>query len=117
MPRRSLTSDEQALWTALTRSIRPLRPGARVSAIPTVPVPAKEKTGLTVPSARTVAAAQPRTPAATLDSGWERRIRSGNLTPDMTIDLHGHSLSPAHAPLNQAQHGSAASRERVWQSS
>lgn len=102
MPRRSLTSDEQALWTALTRSIRPLRPGARVSAIPTVPVAAKEKTGLTVPSARTVATAPPRTPAATLDSGWERRIRSGNLTPDMTIDLHGHSLSAAHARLNQA---------------
>ena len=37
-----------------------------------------------------------------LDSGWERRIRNGNLVPDMSIDLHGHSLAAAHALLNQA---------------
>lgn len=42
----------------------------------------------------------PRTPAAVLDSGWERRIRSGTLVPDMSVDLHGHSLAAAHARLN-----------------
>ncbi|AJR24592.1 Smr/MutS family protein [Sphingobium sp. YBL2] len=102
MPRRGLTSDEQALWTALTRSVRPLRPGARISSLPTPPTPAKDGTGLTAPSVQAVATAPAHTPAATLDSGWERRIRSGNLTPDMTIDLHGHSLSAAHSRLNQA---------------
>ncbi len=43
-----------------------------------------------------------RAPSAVLDSGWERRIRSGNLAPDMAIDLHGHTLAAAHARLNQA---------------
>ncbi len=37
-----------------------------------------------------------------LDSGWERRIRSGAISPDMSIDLHGHTLAAAHAQLNQA---------------
>ena len=102
MARRSLSSDEQALWTALTRSVRPLRPGARPLSLPTLPVPEQDRTGLTAPSVQRVAPAPGRTPAAILDSGWERRIRNGNLAPDMTIDLHGHSLSAAHARLNQA---------------
>ena len=102
MARRSLSSDEQALWTALTRSVRPLRSGARAPALPTLSIPEQDRTGLTAPSVQRVAPAPGRTPAAILDSGWERRIRNGNLAPDMTIDLHGHSLSAAHARLNQA---------------
>ncbi|AEG47712.1 Smr protein/MutS2 [Sphingobium chlorophenolicum L-1] len=102
MGRRNLSSDEQALWTALTRSVRPLRPGARTPALPVAPVKATDVTRLTLPPVQTVAAPPLRTPAAILDSGWERRIRSGNLMPDMTIDLHGHSLAAAHARLNQA---------------
>jgi DNA-nicking Smr family endonuclease len=37
-----------------------------------------------------------------LDSSWEKRVRSGTLTPEMAIDLHGHSLSAAHTRLSQA---------------
>jgi len=102
MARRNLTSEEQALWTALTRSVRPMRPGARTPALPVVAVEATDPKGLTLPSVQTIAAAPARTPAMTLDSSWERRIRSGNLAPDMAIDLHGHSLAAAHARLNQA---------------
>ncbi|KEQ51717.1 Smr/MutS family protein [Sphingobium chlorophenolicum] len=102
MGRRNLSSEEQALWTALTRSVRPLRPGARTPVLPAVPVKATDVKGLTLPSIQAAAAAPARTPATILDSGWERRIRSGNLAPDMTIDLHGHSLAAAHARLNQA---------------
>jgi DNA-nicking Smr family endonuclease len=60
------------------------------------------KTGLTAAPSRILAAPPGRTPAAVLDSGWERRVRSGTISPDMSIDLHGHSLSAAHARLNQA---------------
>ncbi|WP_150291641.1 Smr/MutS family protein [Sphingobium estronivorans] len=102
MVRRHLSSEEQALWTALTRSVRPLRPGARTPAPPAAAVKAVGKTGLTPVPVPPVSAPPARTPAAVLDSGWERRIRSGNLAPDMAIDLHGHTLSAAHARLNQA---------------
>lgn len=113
MARRHLSSEEKALWNALARSVRPLRPAVRVSEPPILPVAALPATGLTrgpLPSAPT---APPRVPAAVLDSGWERRIRSGTLTPDMSIDLHGHSLAAAHGRLNQALSAALARDVRV----
>jgi DNA-nicking Smr family endonuclease len=113
MVRRNLSSEEQALWTALTRSIKPLRPGARTPVMPAVPVKAVPVTGLTKAPMPTVAAAPARTPAAVLDSGWERRIRNGNIAPDMAIDLHGHTLAAAHGRLNQALSAALARDVRV----
>jgi DNA-nicking Smr family endonuclease len=40
--------------------------------------------------------------AQTLDGGWDRRIRTGRLDPDLTIDLHGHNLASAHTHLARA---------------
>jgi DNA-nicking Smr family endonuclease len=37
-----------------------------------------------------------------LDRGWEKRIRSGQLQPERSIDLHGHTLAAAHVVLDQA---------------
>jgi len=112
MARRRLSNDEQALWTALARTVRPLRPTARAVIAPATPsmeelidlpvVKGSGKTRLTPPPSRMIVAPPVRTPAAVLDSGWERRIRSGTISPDMSIDLHGHTLSMAHARLNQA---------------
>jgi DNA-nicking Smr family endonuclease len=39
---------------------------------------------------------------ATLDSGWEKRFRSGSVQPERSIDLHGHSVAAAHAVLDTA---------------
>lgn len=102
MVRRRLTNEEEALWDALTRSVRPLRPGQRrpVATAPTATLPTQ--TRLTAQPQKAVPAKPVAAPAPMLDSSWERRIRSGNLSPDMSIDLHGHSLSAAHARLNQA---------------
>lgn len=111
MTRRWLTPDEQALWTALARTVRPIRrpprPAPPVVATPIAPPPPAK------PMARVRKASLPppppaslpppvRTPAAVLDTGWERRIRNGAIVPDMSIDLHGHTLSAAHARLGQA---------------
>ncbi|MES2175903.1 MAG: Smr/MutS family protein [Pseudomonadota bacterium] len=109
MARRRLSSEEEALWSALARTVRPIRPSARPVASPTnapLPIEPPVKTRLTPTPVRTPkppAVAPPaRTPAAVLDTGWERRIRSGSISPDTSIDLHGHTLSAAHAYLNQA---------------
>ncbi len=48
-----------------------------------------------------------------LDNSWERRIRGGTISPDMSIDLHGHSLSAAHARLNQAIANALANNARI----
>src|SRR3546814_5053842 len=39
---------------------------------------------------------------AVLDSSWERRIKRGVLRPEISIDLHGHSLALAHKRFDQA---------------
>lgn len=48
-----------------------------------------------------------------LDGSWERQIRQGRLAPDIAIDLHGHSLSAAHARLDQALASARAQGMRV----
>ena len=37
-----------------------------------------------------------------LDGSWEKRLRRGVIAPDMSIDLHEHSLAQAHARLVSA---------------
>lgn len=127
MARRHLSSDEQAIWKALTHSVRPLRPvpaPAKVSGAP-MTHPAERKV-MPAPS-RPVGAAPTRTavpvpiptpapvpgPVPVLDNSWERRVRGGTLTPDMTIDLHGHSLSSAHVRLNHALSAALAHDQRI----
>src|SRR3546814_10411771 len=39
---------------------------------------------------------------AVLDSSWERLIKRGVLRPEISIDLHGHSLALAHQRFDQA---------------
>ena len=102
MARRQLSFEERALWSALTRSVRALRPAAREPAPLAAPIRLPTPKGLTTAPDRPGPAPPARTPAAMLDSSWERRIRSGTLSPDMSVDLHGHSLAAAHLRLNQA---------------
>lgn len=116
MARRRLSAEEEALWTALTRSVRPLRPGARLSKIaeasqgePIADLPHR----LTIAPQSTFVAPPARTPAPVLDSSWERRIRGGTISPDMSIDLHGHTLAAAHARLDQAIAAALARDARV----
>ncbi|MGE4321563.1 MAG: Smr/MutS family protein [Sphingobium sp.] len=112
MGNRRLSPDEQALWVALTQSVRPIRRGGanHGAQTPATTGPVDIVSGdaasngkrAMAAAARILVQAPPRTPAAILDSGWERRIRAGTLSPDMAIDLHGHSLAAAHGRLNQA---------------
>ena len=42
-----------------------------------------------------------------LDSHWDRRMKAGRLEPDLTLDLHGHTLDTAYdrimAGIDQAR--------------
>lgn len=113
MTRRHLSSEEQALWNALARSVRPLRPGPRPAELPTLPVERSSPSGLMSVPPAPAPAPPARTPNPVLDSSWERRVRSGSLVPEMSIDLHGHSLSAAHVRLNQALAAALARNVRV----
>lgn len=51
--------------------------------------------------------------SATLDGGWDRRLRQGSVTPDRVIDLHGHTLETAHFVLSAALDNASANGERI----
>lgn len=122
---RSLSPEEAALWARVTASITPLsreglakaRPDAAVR--PAIPLPAVAPPGRPpkgrVPPAREV----PTTPVrratihGNLDSHWERRLKSGNIPVDRTIDLHGHSLERAYDALDFALERAVTAGDRV----
>ena len=109
--------DGHALWQRVAETVRPLKGRGSKS-----PLPAGEREGpkpkawegegmrqtprparLPSPSHR-VAAGPSLSPKGrgiqdTLDGGWDRRLRRGVVAPDMTIDLHGHTLLSAQAEL------------------
>lgn len=117
---RGLTAGEQAAWAHLAASVKPLPgkkrpspPAKREGELPKVAGGAS----VAAPSAKPKPALKPRrAPPApppppaipgALDSHWERRMKGGRLDPDLTLDLHGHTLDTAYdrimAGLDQAR--------------
>lgn len=107
MAGRRLSADEAALWRRVLASVRPM-PGKRVSppqpltltrapAAPAAPAPvvrpvADRKLPRAKPSVRI---------GETLDGAWDRRLARGLVSPDTSIDLHGHGLASAYDVLDQ----------------
>ena len=115
---RSLSPEEAALWATVAATIRPLsrdKADAPEIEIPKLPVAS---------AVLRQAGSPPRPPqltpkrtksfhSATLDGGWDRRLRTGRIVPDRTLDLHGHSLDRAWAAIDRALERANASGERV----
>jgi len=118
---RKLSADEQQMWARVAATIRPLsRDPVTVAAV-------------AIPDVRAVAAclAKPRgqvppqraqpAPArvlrtlqsATLDGEWDKRLRSGSVRPDRTLDLHGHNLDRAWDAIDHTLEQAAAAGDRV----
>lgn len=118
MPPRRLSPEERALWVKLTRSVTPLsrsRPklaSEPVTSEKSVPLPPTPRVKGRVPPERMpLPVATPRVgPVPVLDGSWEKKIRSGQLAPDISVDLHGLNLVAAHMRLDRllgdaVQHG------------
>lgn len=122
-PPRGLSAQEAALWARVAATVTPLEParhgqggGGSIGVggpeketlpdknSPVVPaaaakaVPVKARAGSRAP-----VQAGGRGPAEEdrtgLDSHWERRLARAQVEPDLTLDLHGHTLEQAHRRL------------------
>ena len=121
MAGRRLSPEERELWQALVRTVRPLR---RAAPKP-VPVPVAEEGAPQpvvpmrvrgrVPAPRRVDPPPPPRPAPVpvLDSSWEKKIRAGRLSPDISVDLHGLTLTAAHLRLDRLLHDAVIHGWRV----
>nr|WP_209023040.1 Smr/MutS family protein [Sphingomonas kaistensis] len=113
------------MWARVTASITPLsregpaklrQPLVAVAPVPlpAVTPPARLPKGR-VPPPREITAAPVRraTIHGNLDGHWERRLKSGNIPVDRTIDLHGHSLERAYDALDVALERAVSTGDRV----
>ncbi len=107
---RGLSNEEAAAWEKLASTVEPLHPlkpvqpqPAHEAKPPAPPTPAK--TVKRPSTRRPIKAAPPSPPPAVpvqdrgLDSHWDRRLKSGTLQPELTLDLHGHNLDAAYDRL------------------
>lgn len=116
---RKLSAEEAELWAKVTATIRPLSrdprdPLAATPAVSLAPVAATPKGR--IPPPRPPQSSPVRTQShleATLDGGWDRRLRSGRVEPDRTLDLHGHSLDRAWEAIDRALERSIGAGDRV----
>ena len=99
--RRGLSQDERVLWSTVTRSIAPLREGAREPDIETEPALAERPRS----AARKAKPIEPPMPAksapplAPLSSRMRRSVARGKEAIDARLDLHGLTQAQAHAAL------------------
>lgn len=121
---RRLSAEERAVWGRVAGTVRPSA-GRKPVVIPTHPVRAEPVEALpflkgvaliedsaSTGSARTVFVSK-RATQNTLDGSWDKRLRLGQAAPDFTIDLHGETLSSAHARLNRSLAAAIRSEARI----
>jgi len=100
MPRR-LGPEERALWAKVVETVRPFHAQA-VESAPIASEPEVKKAPLKVAAAvrRPPPPAKVR-PGTTLDGSWDRRLSRGLVSPEMSLDLHGHNLATAYSLLDE----------------
>ncbi|MEW4468651.1 Smr/MutS family protein [Parasphingorhabdus sp. JC815] len=122
MADRPLTAGEKALWQKLIETVEPLDPGRvrRVKALPVAKKLPEVRGPITTetfggPPAKAIPLRQQVAvpEKAGLDGHWDRRLNKGVVQPDVTIDLHGYTLSSAHGRLDSALELSIAAGHRA----
>lgn len=133
MGSRPLSSDEAALWARVMAGVRPIRPAPPIAAavVPLAKTPAPVRataTGapralagkpvakadwLKLAPAAAVKKSPAKTPSNTLDGTWDRQLSRGLVSPDRTIDLHGHTLHSAYDLLDAALDAAIRAGERT----
>ena len=121
-PPRGLSDAEAAAWEKLAATVEPLHPNPRgrnagkgATASPAKPATSAPASPRPAPAIRRAAPTAPPAPPATgradvpraprslapghLDSHWDKRLKAGEITPDVTLDLHDHGLDAAYARL------------------
>jgi DNA-nicking Smr family endonuclease len=124
---RRLSAEERSLWGRVAGTVRPAA-GRKASSEPFIPsaveelIRAKPRTAIANPSAALGQIPRLRSGQTglahsqsqnTLDGSWDKRLRLGQAAPDFTIDLHGETLSSAHARLNRSLAAAIRSEARI----
>jgi DNA-nicking Smr family endonuclease len=122
-PPRGLSPEEADLWARVAATVKPLHAKRAVAVAlaepgPSPPPPPKRliKPNRVVPAAAVVVAkpaeARPLDRHG-LDASWERKLAKAAVSPDFTLDLHGHTLDGAHTRLDHGLQQAIAQGARL----
>lgn len=105
-----LTKHDADTWAEATKTARPLKNRPAPNPLPRVRAVVVPHDSAPFYSGK----ANARTPLnATLDATWDRKIRTGEVAPDMIIDLHGHSQTQAFQKLQRGLAKAASRHARL----
>ena len=131
---RGLSAEERDAWDKLAATVTPLNPprsgegdhakhgggpraGVQTATKPTKPVispsPKPPLPGKRPVPLQRLAAGPPPSREDGLDSHWDRKLKTGSLAPDFTLDLHGHTLDSAYDRLESGLFQAKAMGARV----
>lgn len=135
---RGLSPEEREAWDRLAATVKPLRPRSlsrtqaetvhRASPPRSASAPPTEKADVSAllangvgsdraraqaGTSRAPAPARPAQSGSGLDGHWDRRLATGSVAPDFTLDLHGYTLDAAHARLDSGLMQAKAMGARV----
>ncbi|MET0308469.1 MAG: Smr/MutS family protein [Sphingomonas sp.] len=127
--RRVLAPEEAALWKRVIATVTPLATRAAAPPRPDKAKPAEAEPAapVAIPVPKPAMATSKRVPARippqpltsrreesnTLDGSWDRRLSRGLVSPETSIDLHGHNLSSAYDRLDFGLAQAIARGDRV----
>jgi DNA-nicking Smr family endonuclease len=114
--RRSLSDEEEALWSGVTRSITPLPHAKKRPKSPDQATVVVTRAAVSKPRAVhevMPAVEKPQPPLAPLDRRTKQRIASGRTPIDARLDLHGFTQKDAHAALSRFLKGAQAAGAKV----
>ena len=113
---RSLSPEETELWLRVAATIRPLSRDRINAELNQTPAQAALPSRLRRPAVKPFLAAHPKAVPIherTLDSSWDKRLRSGSVEPDRILDLHGMNLDTAWAAIDRSLDQAIARGERL----
>lgn len=113
---RKLDAEEEALWSKVVKTVEPLSRDPNTRDVAPPPMPRHP-----LPPVRRQPTASPPAPGkaprpihqATLDGGWDRKLKSGKVRPDRVLDLHGHNLDRAWEAIDIGLEQAISAGERV----
>lgn len=111
---RLLSPEESALWARVASTIRPLSRDKMSSPPPEALAQAAAPRKQAAPARQSrPSTAQSRALGSTLDGGWDKRLASGSVAPDRTVDLHGMTLDGAWRAIDRALDQAIARGDRL----
>lgn len=107
------------MWRRVVATVEPLNAGSPSFAEAAPPPAAKPTThgnvgpSVALPLPPGASESLARQQAGTLDGSWDRKLAKGLAQPDITIDLHGHTLDSAYRTLDEGLAQAVARGARV----